>query len=93
MKKINLEPGVKYRGTGWINEYGEFQFTPQQKGSKPSNLKVVHQEGDYAIYESAHLWQVKVSFAKENLDIANFLRVFTAACNKLVGYLRKNNNL
>ena len=55
MNKMNLEPGVKYRGTGWVNEYGEFQFQPEQKGSKPSNLKIVHQDGDYAIYESAHL--------------------------------------
>jgi hypothetical protein len=89
MNKMSLEPGVRYRGTGWINEYGEFQFQPEQKGSRPSNLKIVHQEGDYVIYESAHLWQVKVNFKKTNVDFENFLQVFTAACSKLVSYLRK----
>ena len=89
MNKMSLEPGVRYRGTGWINEYGEFQFRPEQKGSKPSNLKIVHQEGDYVIYESAHLWQVKVNFKKTNVDFENFLLVFTAACAKLVSYLKK----
>lgn len=87
MNKFQLQPGVKYRGTAWINEYGEFQFIPQQKGSKPSNFKVVHQDEDFAIYESAHLWQVRVSFPKKDLDTVNFLHVFTSACNKLVGYL------
>ena len=90
---MSLEPGVRYRGTGWINEYGEFQFQPEQKGSKPSNLKIVHQEGDYVIYESAHLWQVKVNFKKSNVDSENFLQVFTSACSKLVGYLKKNKKL
>ena len=89
MNKMNLEPGVKYRGTGWLNEYGEFQFQPEQKGSKPSNLKIVHQDGDFVIYESAHLWQVKVNFKKTNVDFENFIQVFTAACAKLVSYLRK----
>ena len=83
---MNLEPGVKYRGTGWINEYGEFQFTPEQKGSKPSNLKIVHQDGDFVIYESAHLWQVKVNFKKSNIDTTKFMAIFSAACGKLLKY-------
>ena len=49
MNKMNLEPGVKYRGTGWINEYGEFQFQREKKGSKASNLKIVNKEGENAI--------------------------------------------
>ena len=83
---MNLEPGVKYRGTGWLNEYGEFQFQPEQKGSKPNNLKIVCQEGDFVIYESAHLWQVKVNFKKTNNDSTKFMSIFTAACQKLVKY-------
>ena len=90
MNKMSLEPGVKYRGTGWINEYGEFQFTPEQKGSKPSNLKIVHQESNFAIYESAHLWQVKVNFQKSLIEDFNFVQVFTVACGKLVSYLNLN---
>ena len=86
MNKMNLEPGVKYRGTGWVNEYGEFQFQPEQKGSKPSNLKIVHQEGDFVIYESAHLWQVKVNFKKTNIDTTKFMAIFSAACGKLLKY-------
>ena len=83
---MNLEPGVKYRGTGWVNEYGEFQFTPEQKGSKPSNLKIVHQDGDFVIYESAHLWQVKVNFKKTDIDTTKFMAIFSAACGKLLKY-------
>ena len=86
MNKMNLEPGVKYRGTGWVNEYGEFQFQPEQKGSKPNNLKIVCQESDFVIYESAHLWQVKVNFKKTNNDSTKFMTIFTAACQKLLKY-------
>jgi len=89
MNKMNLEPGVKYRGTGWINEYGEFQFTPEQKGTKPSNLKIVVQESNYTIYESAHLWQVKLNFPKSNDDTSRFMSIFTVACSKLVKYFEK----
>ena len=90
MNKMSLKPGVKYRGTGWVNEYGEFQFTPEQKGSRPSNLKIVHQGDDFAIYESAHLWQVKVNFRKTNFDTTRFMAVFSAACGKLLTYFAKN---
>ena len=62
---------------------------PEQKGSKPSNLKIVHQEGDYVIYESAHLWQVKVNFKKTNLDTTKFMAIFSLACGKLLSYFNK----
>ena len=90
MNKMNLEPGVKYRGTGWINEYGEFQFQPEQKGSKPSNLKIVHQEGDFVIYESAHLWQVKVNLKKTMINSLQLMQIFSSACGMLYKYINKN---
>ena len=64
MKKIKLEPGRKYRGTAWVNEYGEIQFRPEQKGSKPSNLRLVVEHESFSIYESENIWKVAVKFAK-----------------------------
>jgi hypothetical protein len=46
----------------------------------------VHQEGDFVIYESAHLWQVKVNFKKTNNDTTKFMAIFTSACQKLLKY-------
>lgn len=40
MNKINLEPGRKYRGSGWVNQYGEMFFRPEQKGGKSSFHKL-----------------------------------------------------
>ena len=40
-KKLSLEPGRHYKGTFWLNEYGEIQVRPEQKGSKPMNMKTV----------------------------------------------------
>lgn len=64
MKKIKMEPGRKYRGSAWVNEYGEIQFRPEQKGSKPTNLKLVMEHESFSIYESEHVWKVAVKFEK-----------------------------
>ena len=64
MQKMKMEPGRKYRGTAWVNEYGEIQFRPEQKGTKPKNLKLVLESDSFSIYESAHIWKVSVKFDK-----------------------------
>lgn len=64
MQKIKLEPGRKYRGTAWVNEYGEIQFRPEQKGTKPKNLKLVLECDSFSIYESSNIWKVSVKFDK-----------------------------
>lgn len=40
-KRIEITPGVKYRGYGYINEFGEFEFIPEQKGANEGRRKCV----------------------------------------------------
>lgn len=65
MEKITLEPGRKYKGTFWVNEYGEIQVRPEQKGTRPGNLKLVHENDTTKLYESNKLFKLTMTFQKE----------------------------
>lgn len=49
MKRVNLEPGVKYKGYAMLNEYGEIQFTPEQTGANKGKYSIVKETDDYSI--------------------------------------------
>lgn len=69
--KIVMEPGVRYRGSAWINEFGEIHFMPEQKGSRPTNMRIVWTEGDTTIYESRKFFRISVQVPKQ----ANIMQV------------------
>lgn len=41
MEKKEMRPGQKYRGYGLINEYGEFEFVPEDTGSRKDTVKLL----------------------------------------------------
>ncbi|MBR3380575.1 MAG: hypothetical protein IKG72_10775 [Bacillus sp. (in: Bacteria)] len=45
----NMVPGQKYRGYGLLNEFGEFEFVPEETGSRKGRVKLVTQGNGYAI--------------------------------------------
>lgn len=45
MKKMQIEPGVKYKGYYWVNEFGEIQVQPEQTGVNAGRMKAV-KDGD-----------------------------------------------
>lgn len=63
--KLNLEPGRKYRGSAWINEYGQFEFMPERKGSRPGNYRLVHDNGAVTIHESSHFFKLSIKVGKK----------------------------
>lgn len=88
-KKIDLVPGVKYRGTGCITEYGEFDFVPEQKGTKPNNMKLVKETDDFSLYESKDFVKVTVKIPKVTKKtelISKFMKSFTNAVLELKNY-------
>lgn len=64
MEKITLEPGRKYKGSFWLNEYGEIQVRPEQKGTRPGNFKLVNEYNEGKIYESAKTFKVSMVLPK-----------------------------
>ena len=86
MRKIQLEPGRKYRGSAWVNEYGEIQFRPEQKGGKPGNLKLVQEHESYSIYESEKVWKVAVKFNKP-FDINSAANKLSFVLSQIIAHL------
>lgn len=91
-QKLTLEPGKKYKGVGFINEYGEMQFTPYQQGTRTNALKIVTECNDFSLYQSANLIQVRVTIKKDRQkgkleQVMELMKAFQNACLELKKYL------
>lgn len=88
-KKMKLEPGVKYKGVGWVNEYGQITFEAYQKGRSPNNMKLIKETETYSLYESGNLLKISVKIEK-TMDkferVKTFMRAFQGACVELKNY-------
>ena len=42
-EKMELVPGTRYRGWGVVNDYGQFDFTPEATGTREGTIKQVCQ--------------------------------------------------
>ena len=50
LQKMEIKVGVPYRGTGVVNDYGQWMFTPSQVGSREGQKKFVVGEENYTIH-------------------------------------------
>ena len=48
-EKMEMVPGVKVKGYGLLNEYGEFDFIPEQTGSRSGQTKLVKAGQDFTV--------------------------------------------
>ncbi len=88
MKKLELKPGVTYRGSAILNEYGQVQFTAYQQGTKPSNLHTVLETPFFRLSESRKIWQVKINFEKAEFSVNRAAERFAWVLSKLIAYMR-----
>ena len=88
-KKLSLEPGRHYKGTFWLNEYGEIQVRPEQKGSKPMNMKTVLENDLFCFYESKNLYKVVIKFDKVGLNPNSATNRFMFVLTQIYSYIRK----
>lgn len=87
--KEPMQQGVKYRGYGFINQYNEFQFVPEQTGSRKGKKKLVKEEENYSVYKTDKyvLFHIKVDRSKErNRLISLFLEVTNKIMQVLTRY-------
>jgi len=88
--RMMMEPGIRYRGYASINEYGEISFTPEQKGSRPSNLSIVYRDDHITLYESKYLMKVSVQVPKTNDMLTSIVNKLTDAVSLTLRYLNRN---
>lgn len=51
-QKFDFPIGEKVRGYGCLNEYGEFDFYPEQKGKRAGQIKLIKETNDYTLSSS-----------------------------------------
>ena len=88
MKKLELKPGVTYRGSAILNEYGQVQFTAYKSGGKPSNLHTVLETPFFKLSESKKMWQVKINFEKAGFSVNRAAERFAWVLSKLIAYVK-----
>ena len=66
LKKVEMKPGVKYKGYATLNEYGEIQFTPEQTGVNQGKFRVVKEGQFYSIGVTPNFILVRQKLAKKN---------------------------
>lgn len=86
--KRDLQPGVKYRGYGVLNEYGEFEFIPEETGKNKGKRKLIKQGNDFSVAETRDLVIVHITKQKNaNLTRLQFLNNYLETVNETLKIL------
>lgn len=88
-EKMTLEPGVHYRGSFWINDYGEFSCHPEQTGSRPGggSYSLIWDDENYSLYESKNFYKAIFKLPKKNLSIVKIRKIVTDVITRLADYI------
>lgn len=66
MKKIEMPVGQKVRGYGLLNEYGEFEFIPEQTGVREGQVKLLKQGDNYTLSTTKKFIIAHIRMEKES---------------------------
>jgi len=90
-RKMKMLPGVKYKGYGMLNEYGEITFELIQPGvPNPNSMKIVCEGPNTTLYESKNYWKASVRVPKlcdKNDTILQFTRYMWTVVQMLHKYI------
>lgn len=88
LTKRELPVGEKVRGYGLLNEYGEFEFIPEQTGTRKGKVKQVCQTDFFTLSETRQKVIIHVSFEKGVTKQANLL-ILAKIINQLLMTFKK----
>lgn len=89
MKKIEMPIGQKVRGYGLLNEYGEFDFIPEQTGIRQGQTKLIKGNDEYTLSETKKMVivHIRLSKADSKMDLLKeYLRIFNIVLEDLREY-------
>lgn len=81
--------GQKVRGYGLLNEYGEFDFIPEQTGIRQGQTKLIKGNDEYTLSETKKMVIVHIRLSKgdSKLDLLKeYLRIFNIVLDDLREY-------
>lgn len=86
-KKIELEQGRKYKGYGLLNEYGEFEFIPENTGAHKGRRKLLKEGVNYSVYTSREACTVRITVRKSG-NVLRMINEFLSVCNTVITILK-----
>ena len=66
LQQMELKVGVPYRGTGVVNDYGQWMFTPSQVGSREGQKKFVVGEENYTIHTTKNKVIIHITLDRDD---------------------------
>lgn len=87
MKEKKMQVGVKYKGYGMLNAFGEFEFTPEATGSRVGQIKVVKETGSYKLSTSKNF--VLIHFKLERACSLDLIKELMIIVNNLIQDFKK----
>lgn len=83
-----IEVGVKYKGYGFLNEYGEWTFVPEETGSRAGQKKLLSEGDGYSVYTTSKKLIVHLSVCKSGNKL-EMIKAFFNMCNRLIQILKE----
>lgn len=87
-QKLELEAGRRYRGYGFINEYGEFQFEPENTGARKGVIKAIASTEGVSLSHTRDYLLVHIKIAKMG-SICNYFSEITKKVDVLIRLIRE----
>lgn len=87
MQKLEFIVGQKVRGYGLLNEFGEFDFIPEQTGINKGKRKVVKTTADYSLSTTKKYILLNIRLPK--LRGLELIKSFMNITNNLIDDFRR----
>lgn len=84
MKKVDFPVGQKVRGYGLLNEFGEFDFIPEQTGARQGETKLIKSNDDYTISETKKKVLVHIRIDKTDRCHLDLLKEYIRITNTVL---------
>ena len=85
--KRDMPVGQKVRGYGLLNEYGEFEFFPEQTGTRPTQMKLLYESEDLVLHRCKKCLRATIYLPIEN-NTLRMTHVLSRIVNNIIIYLR-----
>lgn len=82
LKEMEIKVGVPYKGSGVLNDYGQWMFTPSQVGSREGRKKFVTGGENYTIHTTNK--KVIIYISLDRGDKMSLLGAFMRLADKLL---------
>lgn len=86
MKKLEIKPGIWYKGRAMLNDFGEVQFVPEQTGAREGQVRQIKKTDRYTLSYSNKSIIVHMNIPKaQGLAL---LKQFMTTVNNILNDLR-----